>query len=210
MLRDIRSNYDRSSLSEDQVKRNPFDQFKLWLNEAIHEKVPEPTAMIVSTVDPEGWPDSRVVLLKEVWPDGFIFYTNYKSSKGKQIESNNHIAMNFFWPQLERQIRIIGETEKVPPQLSEEYFATRPVDSQLGAVASNQSSVISSRHELEDKYNELQKIYEGQAVPKPEHWGGYLVKPSRFEFWQGRLNRLHDRLRYEKSGNEWIIYRLSP
>ena len=210
MLRDIRNNYKKSKLEENQLPDKPIDLLKQWVDEAIKQKVNEPTAMIISTsVDHQ--PDSRVVLLKEIQGEHVIFFTNYESSKGKQIEENNRVAANFFWPELERQVRIKGTVKKTPEKISTDYFNARPRESQLGALASAQSEVIGDRDELEKKYLLLEKKYESKDIPKPENWGGYEIVLFEIEFWQGRPSRLHDRIRYYKQPDgHWIFKRLSP
>lgn len=210
MLRDIRNNYQKNKLEENQLTDKPMKLFQSWLNEAIKQKINEPTAMILST-SVDNQPDSRVVLLKEIQDESLIFYTNYGSNKGKQIEQNNHIAVNLFWPELERQVRIKGTIRKTSETVSTDYFKTRPRDSQLGALASAQSEVIENREELEHHYRSLEKQYEGKEIPKPANWGGYEILPHEIEFWQGRPGRLHDRIRYYKNPDQkWIFKRLSP
>ena len=210
MLRDIRANYKKDELSESSVKEDPFKQFAVWLDDALREKIQEPTAMVLSTLDQAGNPDSRVVLLKELTSEGLIFFTNYNSKKGQQISVNQHISAVFFWAETERQVRIKGITEKIPEQNSEAYFLSRPLESQLGAWASPQSQVIESRKILDDNYTRYQKYFQNHEIKKPPHWGGFLIRPVYFEFWQGRPNRLHDRLEYILSGDDWIIHRLAP
>ncbi|WP_159520565.1 pyridoxamine 5'-phosphate oxidase [Sunxiuqinia indica] len=210
MLRDIRNNYQKYTLEESTIPETPIHLFKLWLDEAIHNKVNEPTAMVLATtVNDE--PDTRIVLLKEVSNDQFLFYTNYKSTKAKQIAENNHVAINFFWAELERQVRIKGIISKTDDNLSEDYFNSRPRDSQLGAWTSAQSEIIKSRDELEQKFRDTTAQFEGLSIPKPPNWGGYQVNPTEIEFWQGRPGRLHDRIRYYKiDSNQWEYKRLSP
>ncbi len=210
MLRDIRKNYQKYTLDESTIPATPIHLFKLWLNEAIHNKVNEPTAMVLATsVNNE--PDSRIVLLKEVSNDKFLFYTNYNSTKAKHISNNKHVALNFFWAELERQVRIKGTISKAEDSLSEDYFNSRPRGSQLGAWTSAQSEVLKSREELEQKYRKTTARFEGLSIPKPKHWGGYQVDPTEIEFWQGRPGRLHDRIRYYKiKSNQWEYKRLSP
>lgn len=210
MLRDIRNNYQKHELTRKGMDKNPLEQFQLWLNEAISGKEPEPTAMVLSTVDLKGNPDSRVVLLKEINSEGFLFFTNYNSKKGRQISAKNHVALNFFWPLTERQVRIKGIAEMIPEDNSTEYFKSRPLDSQLGAWASPQSRIIEGRNELDDNFARYKQYFEDHEITKPPHWGGFLVRPVNFEFWQGRQNRLHDRFEFNLSDQEWIIHRLAP
>ena len=192
------------------VNSNPIVQFDLWMKEALNADIPEPHAMNVSTVSKEGKPSSRIVLLRNFSENGFVFYTNYNSKKGNDISENNCAAINFFWPQLERQIRIEGKLQKVDSKISDEYFASRPHDSQLGAWASNQSEVLKNRQELEEKFAALEEKFAGKNVPRPEHWGGYCLVPDSIEFWQGRPSRIHDRIKFTTVNNEWKIERLSP
>ncbi len=209
MLRDIRKQYEFSALNEESIHLNPFDQFQIWMQEAIESDQLEPTAMVLSTVDKLLQVHSRVVLLKEFSSAGFIFYTNYEGHKAQQIAQNNKVSLVFFWPTLERQIRIEGVAEKIDEKLSTDYFNSRPLDSQLGAWASPQSKVISSHDFLEEQFQAYQSKF-GTNVPKPPHWGGFSVKPTAFEFWQGRTNRLHDRLFYCFDDGAWTISRLAP
>jgi pyridoxamine 5'-phosphate oxidase len=206
----LRQVYSKEILDEKMVNKNPILQFDLWMKEALDSDVPEPHAMNVSTVCKEGKPSSRIVLLRDFSEKGFVFYTNYNSKKGSDISENNFAAINFFWPQLERQIRIEGNLQKVNSKISDEYFASRPHDSQLGAWASNQSEVLKNREELEEKFSELEKQFVGKTVPRPEHWGGYVLAHSSIEFWQGRPSRIHDRIKYSLVNHEWKIERLSP
>ena len=210
MLRDIRKQYDFGTLNEADVSQDPFEQFKKWMQDAIEKEQPEPTAMVLSTVDEFMQPHSRVVLLKELTNDGFVFYTNYEGNKASQMAGNKQVSLLFFWQNVERQVRITGIVEKTDEKTAAEYFDSRPLDSQLGAWASPQSQIIEN-HEILDQSFAAYKIKFGEHVPKPPHWGGYLVRPSTFEFWQGRPNRLHDRLFFSKSSsNEWKIIRLAP
>jgi len=210
MLRDIRTNYQKNELTEDSALLNPIEQFTVWLDDEIKQKTPEPTAMILSTIDGEGFPESRVVLLKELSSEGFIFFTNYNSKKGQQISKNQHVSVVFFWTESERQVRIKGIAEKIPQNDSEAYFQSRPVESQIGAWASPQSQVIENRTILDENYSHFQKYFQQNELKKPPHWGGFIIRPLSFEFWQGRSNRLHDRLEYNLSGEQWIIRRLAP
>ena len=209
MLRDIRKQYLFASLDENSVLKNPFEQFEKWLQEAIESEQLEPTAMILSTVDEQLQPHSRVVLLKEFANGQFVFYTNYEGHKAQQMAQNNRVALNFFWPSLERQVRVEGRVEKISEIISTSYFKSRPLDSQLGAWTSPQSSVIHSADFLEKQFQYYQQKF-GNEVPKPPHWGGYSVKPTSIEFWQGRANRLHDRLLFTKESEHWILSRLAP
>jgi pyridoxamine 5'-phosphate oxidase len=206
----LRQVYSKEILDEKMVNKNPILQFDFWMKEALDADVPEPHAMNVSTVCKEGKPSSRIVLLRDFSENGFVFYTNYNSKKGSDISENNFAAINFFWPQLERQIRMEGKLQKVDSRISDEYFASRPYDSQLGAWASNQSEVLRNREELEEKFSALEKKFAGINVPRPEHWGGYILKPESLEFWQGRPSRIHDRIKYSLVNSEWKIERLSP
>lgn len=210
MIRDIRSNYMKFELTEELVNRNPVQQLIGWLNEAIDTKEPDPTAMILSTVDKEGFPDSRVVLLKEIASDGLIFFTNYNSRKGEQLSYNPHVSVVFLWSGLERQVRVKGLAEKISEEESEIYFQSRPLESQLGAWASPQSQVIKNRQVLHENYSYYQEYFKNQEIKKPPHWGGYIIRPEYFEFWQGRSNRLHDRIEFHLSGSSWKIHRLAP
>lgn len=209
MLKDLRKQYDRFTLNESNILENPFQQFKLWLSEAIKNEEYEPNAMMLSTVDAELQPHSRMVLLKELTDEGFVFFTNYEGNKGLQILHNQKVSLLFFWPVLERQVRITGNAEKISEQDSEEYFKMRPLFSQISAWASPQSRKIPSREYL-DKQFELYKHQFGAKVPRPPFWGGFLVRPKTFEFWQGRPDRMHDRLLYTKNDQQWEIYRLAP
>lgn len=210
MLRDIRNNYQKFELTEVGIKKNPMEQFQLWLNEAISGIEAEPTAMAISTIDQEGNPESRIVLLKELTADGLIFYTNYNSKKGRQILANPRVSALLFWPVYERQVRIKGKVEMIPEKVSENYFLSRPVESQLGAWASPQSHVIENRGILDENFEHYRRYFKEHDMKKPPHWGGYLIRPHYFEFWQGRANRLHDRIEFQRSGDEWIVNRLAP
>jgi len=197
-------------LDENSIKTDPMEQFSLWFNAALESEITEPNAMILSTVSPEGSPSSRTVLLKGLETDGFIFFTNYESEKGRHIGNNDNVAILFLWLDLERQVRITGRAEKLPTPASESYFKSRPVDSQIGAWASSQSEVVPGREYLEKKFESMKQRFSDGDIPLPPFWGGYKVVPSKMEFWQGRPNRLHDRILYTRVENEWKIERLSP
>jgi pyridoxamine 5'-phosphate oxidase len=211
-IADIRKNYSKQALNEDSVQPNPLDQFKLWLEEAITAKADEPTAFVLSTVSSDGRPSARVVLLKSIDDVGFTFFTNYESRKGKELVQNPFTCFTFFWASLERQVRIEGVIEKIPDSDSDAYFHSRPVGSQIGAWASPQSQIIESRKVLEDADTYFKEKFDGkEIIPRPAHWGGYRLNPSKIEFWQGRPNRLHDRIVYERAaGDQWKIVRLAP
>lgn len=211
-LHDHRKVYEKSQLIESEIKQNPIEQFRDWFMEASENPaISESNAMAVSTVEEDGCPRTRMVLLKAYTHEGFIFYTNYDSRKGKAIEKNHKACLHFFWPSLERQIIIKVNLEKIAENLSDGYFHSRPKGSQLGAAVSPQSQVIPDKEFLEVKLKELEKKYENSEVPRPENWGGYIAKPYEIEFWQGRPNRLHDRIIYELiDGLDWKISRLAP
>ncbi|MFM1869598.1 MAG: pyridoxamine 5-phosphate oxidase [Pseudomonadota bacterium] len=208
-LADLRKSYMKGSLSEEDVKANPIDQFNIWFDQARHAELPEPNAMTVASVDANGKPSARVVLIKEVTQAGFVFFTNYESRKGQAIIANPHAALLFFWPELERQVRVEGSVEKLSDQESDEYFHSRPLDSRIGAWASPQSRVIKGRTELVTKAAEYALKF-ALNPPRPPHWGGFRVKPDALEFWQGRPSRLHDRIQYIKDNDTWKIQRLAP
>ncbi len=211
-LADIRIEYSSRNLDCKDVARSPIKQFETWLNQAMEAGALESTAMNLATVNPNGQPSSRIVLLKGIEKDQFIFYTNYTSHKGLDLATQTSAAINFFWPELERQVRIEGSILKVDPSESDGYFESRPYGSKIGAWVSDQSKKITSRKELEDKVLEYQQKYpEGSVVPRPSHWGGYALTPNYIEFWQGRPSRLHDRIVYElDEKGEWEIYRICP
>lgn len=210
-IADLRNEYTLGGLKESDMDNSPFVQFEKWFDEAVRAEVPEPNAMTLATVDKECKPTARVVLLKGIEKEAFVFYTNYESRKGKALTENPNAALVFLWHPLTRQVNITGYVEKVSHEESEAYFRTRPLGSQLGAWASGQSQVIESRAVLERRYEEYSRKYEGKEVPLPPYWGGFRLKPDTIEFWQGRPNRLHDRLQYIRNKyGIWEIYRLSP
>ena len=209
-LHSIRRDYQFDDLLEEHVGHDPLTLFDNWLEKAIDSCPDDPTAMVLSTVDSDGWPHSRVVLLKQRNDAGFSFFTNYDSEKGQQLALNNKASMTFFWPALSRQIRIEGHVEKVARHISETYFASRPRGSQLAARTSKQSTVIANRDALQTAFNEEEQAFNGQDVPCPENWGGYVLKPKFIEFWQGRPSRLHDRICFTRQDNNWIITRKAP
>lgn len=210
-LQDYRKNYDKGELDEKSVNPNPMQQFRSWFYEVQDEGgVDEVNAMTLSTIGQGGFPRGRVVLLKKYDENGFYFYTNYTSEKGKSIALNDKVCLSFFWSNMERQVIIKGHAEKTSDVDSENYFSSRPKGSQLGALVSDQSSVIPNRETMEATLHALETKYEHTSVPRPEHWGGYVVRPTEIEFWQGRPNRLHDRIRYRLKEYDWIIERLAP
>ncbi len=210
-LQEIRVDYTKASLDVASVLANPIAQFEKWLKEAIDSKALEPTAMTLSTVTEDGRPSARIVLLKGVESNQFVFYTNYQSQKGKELLENPACALTFFWPELERQVRIEGVAKRVDEVQSTAYFVSRPKGSQIGAWASPQSSIIKDRQILEQRVADLEKKFEGtNQLPKPKQWGGYAVEPHEIEFWQGRTSRLHDRIVYYQSDGQWVTHRLAP
>jgi pyridoxamine 5'-phosphate oxidase len=207
----IRRDYMLRSLDDDDLKSNPFDMFTVWFDEAIVSDIKDVNAMTLATVCEKGHPSTRIVLLKGIEDAGFVFYTNYDSKKGSDIGVNPNVSLCFFWPELERQVRINGTCEKISTYESEKYFRSRPYESQIGAWASVQSATIKTRQELQSAFESLQSKYPNvDSVPYPIHWGGYRVIPSYFEFWQGRASRLHDRYCYILTGGHWFASRLSP
>ena len=210
-IADIRKDYQLQSLLETDVASNPFDQFNRWWDDAIKSELDEVNAMTLATASVTGMPSARIVLLKSVSADGFVFFTNYNSHKGKELLENPFGCLVFFWKELERQIRITGTIEKVSAAESDEYFYSRPVGSRIGAWASPQSSVIPSRETIETNIEKYEQEFAGTEIARPPHWGGYIVKPTLIEFWQGRPNRLHDRIQYTKQQEgSWKFVRLAP
>lgn len=211
-LSNYRKSYEKQALLESNCPENPLELFQKWFLAAdASEMVEETNAMTISTIGKDGFPKSRVVLLKKYTWEGFIFYTNYNSEKGQAIQENNQVCLSFFWPGLEQQVIIKGKAEKIAENLSDGYFESRPDGSKLGAWASNQSSVVNSREELDENLKTFQDKFEGKEIPRPPHWGGIIVKPVSIEFWQGRPNRMHDRIRYSLSKNySWNLERLAP
>ena len=210
-LSELRSEYSKSSLDISTVSPNPIDQFEKWFQEALDAKVLEPNAMNLSTINGDNRPSSRIVLLKGIEKSRFIFYTNFQSSKGKELSSNPACALTFFWPELERQVRIEGTAERSDETVAEKYFQSRPRGSQISAWTSPQRSIIQSRSILEERALEIEKKFEGlKVLPKPKQWGGYQVDPFIIEFWQGRPNRLHDRIQFAKVEGAWVRHRLAP
>ncbi|WP_297694137.1 pyridoxamine 5'-phosphate oxidase [uncultured Eudoraea sp.] len=215
MHRDLgnnRKSYNKSALTEEAISDNPLELFQKWFYEVeATEGIDEPNAMTISTLGLDGFPKSRVVLLKKYTFEGFIFYSNYESEKGKAIQADPRVCLSFFWPIMERQIIIKGKAEKIAKNLSDGYFESRPEGSKLGAIVSDQSSVIESREVLEIELKKLEEKYKGKEIERPDYWGGYLVRPVSMEFWQGRDNRLHDRIRYSLQKDfDWKIERLAP
>jgi len=209
-IADIRKDYKLRSLLESDVEPDPIKQFKLWWNEAIKSNIEEPNAMTLATCGKNGKPSARIVLLKGLNPEGFIFFTNYESRKGNDLKENPNASLVFFWKELERQVRIEGTVKKLSEQESDEYFVLRPEPSRIGAWSSPQSQVIKSRESLEEMFEKYTHLFTDGTILRPPHWGGYIVKPILVEFWQGRTNRLHDRLQYTLSNDEWKLDRLAP
>lgn len=209
-ISNIRTDYSKSILNKSDVDPNPIAQFKSWFSKVLNTNVYEPNAMVLSTVNANGEPNGRVVLLKQITDVGFVFFTNYLSTKGKELQENPHASLTFFWPELEQQIRVSGIVEKISVEESKEYFNSRPRESQIAAIASKQSEELQSRVELSNSFLQIEREFVGKNLKTPNHWGGYVVKPKKIEFWQGRASRMHDRLCYLFNDNQWIISRLSP
>lgn len=212
LIYSLRKQYSKHRLDEQDLDSNPIKQFQLWMEQALAAELDEPYAMTLSSIGMDGFPDSRIVLLRKADERGFSFFTNYSSQKGIQVENHPQVAINFFWAGLERQVRIKGEIQKLSEQESDDYFNSRPRESQLGAWASQQSQFLESREWLEKRVQELSREFENKPVPRPINWGGYVVVPVQMEFWQGRPNRLHDRMLYikDKLSDSWLIQRLFP
>jgi len=209
-LNGIRRDFSGKPLTEASVHEDPLEQYAIWFEEAVDAQLLDPYAMSLTTVSNCGQPSTRIVYMRGIKSEGFVFYSNYKSDKGRDLAVNNKVALNFFWGELERQIRIEGEVEKISEADSDAYFAKRPRESQIGAWSSSQSEEITDRKQLEAQVAFYANKFEGKEVPRPAHWGGYVVKPTKVEFWQGRASRLHDRIIYTKNGNGWKQSRISP
>lgn len=207
-LSSIRKEYVQDDLTKNGVDPDPIVQFKRWFDDAVSAGISEPNVMTLATVA-DGRPSARIVLLKDVGPDSLTFFTNYASRKSGELDANPNVGLVFWWMELERQVRIEGIARRIDPAVSDEYFRSRPRQSQIGAWASPQSRVITSREELEARVREFEERFDGE-VPRPDFWGGYVVRPETIEFWQGRIGRLHDRIRYRKAGDGWVIDRLAP
>lgn len=209
-MNQVRRDFAERPLTEGSVDNNPFKQYAVWFEEAVNSKILDPYAMCLSTVGLNGQPSSRIVYMRDILDDGFVFYTNYLSQKGKELLSTPKAALNLHWAELDRQIRIEGDVIKVSEEVSDKYFAARPKKSQIGAWASAQSDVLTTREELEQHVLKYTARFKDIEVDRPKHWGGYVLKPTKIEFWQGRASRLHDRIVYTKEGAEWKLRRLSP
>ncbi len=209
-LYEMREEYISEKLNEKEVLPSPIDQFKLWFGEAAASKIYQPNMAFLATADSKGIPSGRIILLKEFSEKGFTFFSNYESKKGKQLSENPYAVIVLYWPELERQVRIEGKAEKLSPEESDNYFETRPVGNMLGAWASPQSKIITDRDWLEAEHNKFREQFKHGKIPRPGNWGGYALKPTAIEFWQGRENRLHDRIEYFLDNNSWKIRRLAP
>ncbi|MCH9030574.1 MAG: pyridoxamine 5'-phosphate oxidase [Bacteroidetes bacterium] len=209
-LKNIKRDYKHSELSKTSVNKDPFVQFNNWFNEIVNAKIIDPSAMVLATVAEANMPSARIVLLKEVDVKGFVFFTNYLSRKAKDLETNPNASLLFYWKEMDRQLRIEGIIEKVKTKISEDYFHTRPRESQISAWVSKQSSIVPDRNFLDKKYDELDEEFGNDEIPLPDYWGGYRLIPEYFEFWQGRESRLHDRICYRKEKGNWKIFRLAP
>lgn len=210
-IAELRQEYAVGALNEAEVDPDPLQQFQRWFGEAVAAQLPEPNAMTLATADRTGRPYARVMLLKDCDADGFVFFTNYRSDKGRQLAESPHVALVFLWLELERQIRIEGAVSPIPGAESEAYFRSRPRESRLGALASRQSQMVASRQILDARFQQLEAQYPDDNIPMPHHWGGYRVRPDMLEFWQGRHGRMHDRLRYRRQTvGSWLLERLEP
>lgn len=209
-INSVRRDFASKPLSKSDLNENPMEQFATWMEEAVNAQILDPYAMCLSTVNVDGHPSSRIVYWRDVSEDGFVLYTNYNSRKGVEIAANPNVALNFHWTELDRQIRIEGKIKKVPTEMSDTYWASRPRESRIGAWASAQSHIIPNSNQLQESIKELQEKYKDEEIPRPKHWGGYVVIPERLEFWQGRPSRLHDRFVYIKNGDDWTLAQLSP
>lgn len=210
-IADIRTDYTLKSFDEKDIQVNAFEQFEIWFDEAIKAEVLEPNAMTLATINPSGFPAARIVLLKGIEANGLEFFTNYHSNKGNDLDNNNKVALVFFWPELQRQVRIVGTAQKMSYEKSDLYFNSRPLGSRIGAHASPQSKVIPSRVLLEESVKKMEALFSEEPLLRPVNWGGYVVNPISFEFWQGRRSRLHDRFLYTlQNDNNWKIERLAP
>ena len=209
-IQNLRREYKLNKLSEETVHKNPFIQFDRWFSQVIKMRLYEPNAMILATSNTHCKPSARVVLLKGIRKDGFIFFTNYNSSKGKSLSENPVASLLFFWAELERQVRVEGKVKKISRSESQRYFDSRPLESRIAAWASSQSEVISNREHIERQFSEFKKKFKGKKIPVPPYWGGFVLVPDYFEFWQGRENRLHDRICYKKVNGRWKVFRISP
>lgn len=209
-IHDIRDDYDKDALLQDTLEGSPFTQFEKWFKAAVDAKCDKPNAMTLSTVNPHGQPRGRIVLLKEMTSEGFVFFTNYQSNKGQHLDSNPKAALCFYWTELERQVLVEGTLTKISRNESKEYFNSRPYDSQISGAVSPQSTVVESRDELIQAASKLSDSLNGENPDCPENWGGYVLKPTLVEFWQGRTDRMHDRFEYVNNGPKWSIQRLAP